>query len=669
MWFECKLSFARTRQLGIGVLLGLIILRAIVSFMVSRHTIDRIDNVYAVQQFKRDHFDAVATSLTSVAARFYEQHLYEQFLLSAAQFNDIQSHLDALTRSELTSLERDGIQILRRQLGRINVAMSLLADMTLGETEITVATTRAEMGRMVANAIQQAMTLRAQADVSVAAFRHDSALNLSSLVLTIGTILTVLAGICVSMMLTWALARHIDRIAQAIQEIGRGNLAYRIDSPFSDEVGQLAAGIDEMATQLDASKRRLNEAFEALTEARHLSERRAQELRDRSEELYSESAERRRTEDALRESEARYRTLIESSVQGLLIHVDGGVQFANPATARLFGYDLTDELIGHDYRSLIAPEARQRVEQDIAAYLRGEDVSSHMEYLGMKKDGSPIWCEALISRILWDDQPAIMSALLDITDRKQASFALQEAKEAAESANQAQKGFLANMSHELRTPLHAILSYSGFGLKRISTVPTERLLKYFRQINQSGQTLLTLLDDLLDLAKLGSGRMTFTFQTINLNKLILSVVEEFHAMGDEHRLQLNVIVPDTPIYLRLDQIRMIQVLRNLVSNAVKFAPAGSQVHVEAQQGMNMATVKVYDQGPGIPEAELETVFDQFVQSSRTRTGAGGTGLGLAICREIMTEHDGRIWAENRAGGGAMFVFELPVPVREAENDA
>ncbi|ETW93914.1 MAG: hypothetical protein ETSY2_50575, partial [Candidatus Entotheonella gemina] len=391
-----------------------------------------------------------------------------------------------------------------------------------------------------------------------------------------------------------------------------------------------------------------------------LSECRAQELRDRFEELCRENAERLRTQDALRGSEARYRTLIESSVQGLLIHVDGIVRFANPATARIFGYTCPNELIGHDYRSLIAPEARRRVEQYIAAYLRGETASSHTEYLGIKKDGSPIWCEALISLVSWDEHPAVMSTLLDITERKEAAIALQEAKEAAEAATQAQKGFLANMSHELRTPLHAILNYAGFGLQKASTAPTDKLLKYYRQIHQSGQSLLTLLNDLLDLSELGSGRMAFTFETIDLHQLIVCVADEFHAMSDEHRLQIEVVCSESPMRLSLDEIRMMQVLRNLVSNAVKFSPTGSRVTLETRRGTNVATVRVSDQGPGIPNGELEAVFDQFVQSSRTRTGAGGSGLGLAICREIVTEHNGRIWAENRPEGGALFVVELPL---------
>ncbi len=645
------MSFARTRQLGIGILLGLVILRSLVSFSVSRHIIYQIDRVYTVQQVKRDHVDAIALSLASAAVAFYESQFYERILLLDKQFNEAQSQLSGLTKVELNPLEKTSVQNLEQQLKHLRETISMLRSMNIGGTEMTLAFRHAELGPLVAKAMQQATTLRSQIDLSAATFRHHAALNLTSLVLAIGTVLTVLAGVSVSLLLTWALTRHIERITQAIQEIGRGNLAYRIDSPFTDEVGQLAVGIDNMATQLEASQGRLDETFAALTEARHLSDHRAQELRHRSEELYRESAERQRTEDALRESEARYRTLIESSVQGLLIHVNGCVRFANPAAARLLGFDWPDELIGHDYWRLIAPGERQRVEQHVVAYVRGEEVSSHTEYLGMRRNGSPVWCEVFISQVLWDDRPAIMCTLLDITERKQAAFALKEAKEAAETATQAQKGFLANMSHELRTPLHAILSYAGFGLQNISTASPERLLKYFRQIDQSSQTLLALLDDLLDFAKLGSGRMTFTFETIDLNKLVVRVVEEFHAMSDACHLQLTASVPEMPMYLSLDEIRMIQVLRNLVSNAVKFSPAGSHVVVEAQRDMHVAWVKVSDQGPGIPEDELETVFDQFVQSSRTRTGAGGTGLGLAICREIMNEHDGHIRAENRPEGG------------------
>jgi len=492
----------------------------------------------------------------------------------------------------------------------------------------------------------------------------SSSLHLISFILTGGTVLTVAAAIGISLWLGRALSRHIGPIGRATQELGKGNLAYRIHSPFTDQVGQLAAGVDNMAAQLHASICHLHTRLAELTKARNVSEGQGRELRAGSEALSSEIAERQRTEEALRESEARYRTLIESSVQGLLIHVDGIVCFSNPATARIFGYSRPDALLGLDYRTLVAPHEHDHLESYIQARMRGELIASTYACLGAKQDGSPIWCEYLVSRVSWDDKPAVMSTLLDITARKQAELALQDAKAAAESASKAQRGFLANMSHELRTPLHAILSYSAFGLKKAATASPEKLHQYFSQIDQSSKTLLTLLNDLLDLAKFESGKMSFAFETIDLNTLLVQVSEEFQALSEERSLQFHLRLPDAPARLSVDQVRILQVLRNLVSNAIKFTSEGRTVTLCLELQERSVQVSVSDQGPGIPDAELETVFDKFVQSSQTATGAGGTGLGLAICREIISEHTGRIWAENQPEGGVRFAFELPMPQDE-----
>jgi signal transduction histidine kinase len=164
--------------------------------------------------------------------------------------------------------------------------------------------------------------------------------------------------------------------------------------------------------------------------------------------------------------------------------------------------------------------------------------------------------------------------LLDVTARECAEADLIQAKEAAETANQAKSEFLANMSHELRTPLHGILSFAGFGLKRATTATPEKLCDYFHQIDQSGRTLLTLLNDLLDLAKWEAGRMPCELRRVNLWELFANVADEFRSLTAERRLTIRFSLPDEAVELPLDRSKIMQVLRNLLSNAVKFSPGG-----------------------------------------------------------------------------------------------
>ncbi len=250
---------------------------------------------------------------------------------------------------------------------------------------------------------------------------------------------------------------------------------------------------------------------------------------------------------------------------------------------------------------------------------------------------------------------------------------LSAAKNAAEQAYRAKSEFLANMSHELRTPLHAILSFARLGQERTSTQTDEKTQRYFSRIVDAGERLLSLVSNLLDLSKIEAGKMRVEPQPGDLVEMLHDVAAEFEALAEERKLQWSLPSAEARAPARVDAARFSQVLRNVLSNAMKFSPDGGMIRIlveeasmpQGRRADDQAAlvaawrIAVIDEGVGIPEDELESVFDSFVQSSKTRDGAGGTGLGLTICREIVAAHRGSISARNRPEGGA--IFEIMVP--------
>ena len=226
--------------------------------------------------------------------------------------------------------------------------------------------------------------------------------------------------------------------------------------------------------------------------------------------------------------------------------------------------------------------------------------------------------------------------------------------------------FLSNMSHELRTPMHAILNYANMGLKCLSLGKdkSEKLQKYLGNIQLSGNRLLGLLNNLLDLAKMESGKMSFIFVQEDLRDVIKYTQVELDSLLKEKHLSMTMDIVSQSTKAIFDKQRIIQLMVNILSNAIRYSPEKATINIILSDtnlplGGEALCCSIANSGDNIPESELETIFDKFIQSSKTKTGAGGTGLGLAISREIIEAHGGKIWAKNDISSGVTFSFILP----------
>jgi PAS domain S-box-containing protein len=392
--------------------------------------------------------------------------------------------------------------------------------------------------------------------------------------------------------------------------------------------------------------------------------------------------QRKRSEQALRASEEKYRSLIDNipdvvwtaDSNNELIYISGNVD-----KVLGFGSEEFLELGTQFWMDRIHPEDAARVRQ---AYQRlfssGEKFD--VDYRIRRKDGEWIWLHdrALATRL----REGVMCAdgiFRDITQRRLAEAAIQQTKDAAEAANLAKSQFLANMSHELRTPLNAIIGFSEMLSDKMFGDLNDRQLKYSNNILNSGRHLLQLINDILDLAKVEAGRVELMRNNFSVAKALSEVQTIVKTLANKKHINLDFFeAPRVPL-LFADEAKFKQVMYNLLSNAIKFTPDGGKVLVTAavQNGndgnLNSAVeflkVAVTDTGIGIKPNDQERVFKEFeqVDSSYGRQQQG-TGLGLALTKRFVELHGGKIWVESEGieGKGSTFIFLIPLSKTQGE---
>ncbi len=386
---------------------------------------------------------------------------------------------------------------------------------------------------------------------------------------------------------------------------------------------------------------------------------------------------RKQAEEALAESEARFRLLAENTSELIMLgHDDGRRSYISPASMRLLGF-APDELMAMSLRDYVHPDDLQRLKDTTARLLRGEDQVS-LVYRARHKTEGWVAVEGVFRRIpnAEPGQPSVVATFRDVSERQrqaealeQASAAAEAAREQAEQASQAKSDFLASMSHEIRTPLHSIIGYTDLMIES-GGLGEEQALQAQR-IQSSGAALLTVVDDILDFSKIEAGGIELDPRPFSLDSLVDNAVSIVRGLAAAKGLPILVhLGGDVPRDLVGDQDRLRQILLNLLNNAVKFTPHG---HIaltigaeDGAPGQAELTFAVSDTGIGIPPERQSRLFQRFSQvDGSIRREFGGTGLGLAISKRLVELMGGAIGVESATSEGSTFWFRVPLALAAA----
>ena len=349
-----------------------------------------------------------------------------------------------------------------------------------------------------------------------------------------------------------------------------------------------------------------------------------------------------------------------------LVDINGQWLQVNEALCQMLGYS-EEELLSKNFQAVTHPEDLASSTEGVRLMLSREIPARAFEKRYLHKNGSSIW--VLLNCFLVRDSQGhpkyFISHIIDNTERKQALDALRHAKEEAEAANQAKSDFMAIMSHEIRTPMNGIL---GFSSLLLNTPLTEDQRVFARHIQHSGDALLSLINDILDFAKIEAGKIELENSDFDLLATVRDVVSFLSPMANEKGLSIDfAYAENVPIRIAGDAGRVRQVLLNLASNAVKFTATGSVRIRVSRDGKRLCRISVFDTGIGIPPENRQKLFQTFSQVNTSPTRKyGGSGLGLAISKQLVHLWDGEIGVESQLNEGSTFWFTIPLPEEQLE---
>lgn len=449
-------------------------------------------------------------------------------------------------------------------------------------------------------------------------------------------------ALLVSLLTQRALSGPILRLVETIRSVAASHdLSIRMPEERLDELGVLYRGFNVMLADLQSREEERNQALVAL-----------------------------------RESEEKYRTLVEQAKDGIVIIQDGRFVYANPSLVAMSG-STREEIIGTPFVQHVVAEEVPKLIRYHESRMAGVETDSRYETVFRTRLGEHIHAEVSAALIPYHGRPADLVMIRNVNERKKAEDEIRQLNETLElrvaertrelaAANARlieldllKSMFLASMSHELRTPLNSILGFTGLMLMEMAGPLTEEQTRQLKMVQNGANHLLHLINDILDISKIESGRVDLDVKPFCMTGVVDDVLTAMTPMAQAKGLELARQVPPDLI-VESDQRRVKQVLMNLVGNAIKFSPRGDvRVVVDARAGE--LSVSVSDQGIGIRMEDLPKLFNPFQQVDMTSTKRyEGTGLGLYLCKKILTLLHGTIEVCSELGRGSTFSFRVPL---------
>jgi len=475
--------------------------------------------------------------------------------------------------------------------------------------------------------------------------------------------LTILAAICmmfISVIVIRNFTKPFNMLSSAMGNAQLGERGVRVVPDGTREVYSMGAAFNSMISVLERREERLITQKKALEEEINI---------------------RRKAELALKNTTSRLQAIFQNAVDGIIVvSADYKIVSINPSAEKILGYK-PNELEGESFTKIMLEQFIKIVFEicnDNAVVNDGNNYKS----VALTKLGNEIPVEIGVSKMGLSEDESYLVIVRDISERIKAEEEInnyqihleemveEQTKDIADSRDAAMSGervmstFLSNMSHELRTPMHGVLGFASIALKKIDIVSAEKTKQYLNEIITSGEHLLDIINDLLDLSKLKSGKMVYNYSDNNFVNLIEDMNREMSILAKDKNLTFDFSESGEVVGVCCDSKRMAQVLRNLYANAIKFASTNSEIKIIADfSDKEYFKFSIFNFGAFVPDDEADVIFDNFSQSTQTETNAGGTGLGLSICKQIVElGHSGKIWSELGIKDGAKFVFKIPLSI-------